>query len=110
MTLSRLSLAQFRSWPRLALDLDDRPLALFGPNGAGKTNILEALSMLLPGRGLRGAVPVAQARQGVEAGWRIRELDAPYAPRVGRSKVTGTIRGTRRAIQDMSRLLREAGR
>lgn len=74
MTLSRLSLAQFRSWPRLALDLDDRPLALFGPNGAGKTNILEALSMLSPGRGLRGAVPADQARQGVEAGWRIRAL------------------------------------
>lgn len=72
MTLSRLSLAQFRSWNRLDLDLDDRPLAIFGPNGSGKTNILEAVSMLAPGRGLRGAPAPEQARQGMDAGWRIR--------------------------------------
>ena len=74
MTLTRLSLAQFRSWPRLDLGFDDQPLAIFGPNGAGKTNILEALSMLSPGRGLRGAAPAEQARQGVGAGWRIRAV------------------------------------
>lgn len=72
MTLQTLTLAQFRSWPRLALDLDHRPLAIFGPNGAGKTNILEAVSMLAPGRGLRGAAPPDQARRGLDAGWRIR--------------------------------------
>lgn len=72
MTLAHLTLAQFRSWPRLALDLDHRPVAIFGANGSGKTNILEALSMLAPGRGLRGAAPGDQARQGVDAGWRIR--------------------------------------
>lgn len=72
MILSRLSLAQFRSWPRLDLDLDARPVAVFGPNGSGKTNILEAISMLAPGRGLRGAMAAEQARQGIGAGWRIR--------------------------------------
>ena len=72
MTLARLELAQFRSWPRLALELDARPLAIFGANGAGKTNILEALSMLAPGRGLRSAAPSDQARKGPDAGWRIR--------------------------------------
>lgn len=72
MTLHSLTLAQFRSWPRLSLDLDARPLAIFGPNGAGKTNILEAVSMLAPGRGLRGAAPPDQARRGPDAGWRIR--------------------------------------
>ncbi|MFV0300731.1 MAG: AAA family ATPase, partial [Paracoccus sp. (in: a-proteobacteria)] len=72
MTLTRLGLAQFRSWPRLTLELDRRPVAIFGANGSGKTNILEALSMLAPGRGLRGANPGDQARRGVEAGWRIR--------------------------------------
>ena len=71
MTLSRLSLAQFRSWPRLDLDLDARPVAIFGPNGSGKTNILEAVSMLAPGRGLRGSAAPEQARQGKDAGWRI---------------------------------------
>ncbi|MDO5704776.1 MAG: AAA family ATPase, partial [Paracoccus sp. (in: a-proteobacteria)] len=72
MILSQISLAQFRSWPRLTVDFDGRPLAIFGPNGSGKTNILEALSMLAPGRGLRGAPAPEQARQGAEAGWRIR--------------------------------------
>ncbi|WEF24395.1 DNA replication/repair protein RecF [Paracoccus sp. S3-43] len=72
MTLRHLSLAQFRSWSRLDLDLDRRPLAIFGPNGSGKTNILEAASMLAPGRGLRAAPAPDQARQGRDAGWRIR--------------------------------------
>jgi DNA replication and repair protein RecF len=72
VTLRRLSLAQFRSWPKLKLDFDSRPLAIFGPNGSGKTNILEAVSMLAPGRGLRGAAAPEQARQGRDAGWRIR--------------------------------------
>ncbi|AUH33408.1 DNA replication/repair protein RecF [Paracoccus tegillarcae] len=72
MTLSHLALAQFRSWPRLALDLDERPVAIYGANGSGKTNILEAVSMLSPGRGLRGVAAADQARKGVEAGWRIR--------------------------------------
>lgn len=72
MTLTALRLAQFRSWPRLDLALDARPLAIHGPNGSGKTNILEALSMLAPGRGLRAAAAVDQARQGPDAGWRIR--------------------------------------
>ncbi|MBK4214397.1 DNA replication/repair protein RecF [Paracoccus caeni] len=74
--LSHLSLAQFRSWPRLDLSVDTRPLAIYGPNGSGKTNILEAASMLAPGRGLRGAAAPDQARQGRDAGWRIRaEVD-----------------------------------
>lgn len=72
MTLTGISLAQFRSWSRLPLDLDPRPLAIYGPNGSGKTNILEAVSMLAPGRGLRSAAPAEQARQGPDSGWRIR--------------------------------------
>ncbi|TJZ92254.1 DNA replication/repair protein RecF [Paracoccus gahaiensis] len=72
MTLTALRLSQFRSWPRLDLDLDARPLAIWGPNGSGKTNILEAVSMLAPGRGLRSVAAPDQARQGVEAGWRLR--------------------------------------
>lgn len=71
MTLSHLHLTQFRSWARLELHPDPRPLAIFGPNGAGKTNILEAISMLAPGRGMRGAPPTDQARRGPDVGWRI---------------------------------------
>jgi hypothetical protein len=39
-------------------------------------------------------------------GWRIAEVPVPYRPRAGRSKVTGTIRGTLQAISDMSRVLK----
>ena len=52
--LSRLVVTHFRSYERAALALDGRPVVLTGPNGAGKTNLLEAISLLSPGRGLRG--------------------------------------------------------
>ena len=53
--LSRLTLTDFRSYARADLVLDGRPVYLVGPNGAGKTNLLEAVSLFTPGRGLRGA-------------------------------------------------------
>ncbi|MBP7816364.1 MAG: DNA replication/repair protein RecF [Phenylobacterium sp.] len=53
--LTRLTLTDFRSYGRAELPLDGRPVYLIGPNGAGKTNLLEAISLLTPGRGLRGA-------------------------------------------------------
>ncbi len=53
--LTRLTLTDFRSYAGAALELDGRPVWLAGPNGAGKTNLLEAVSFLIPGRGLRGA-------------------------------------------------------
>ncbi|MGQ0663422.1 MAG: DNA replication/repair protein RecF [Pseudomonadota bacterium] len=51
----RLDLTAFRCFGRLRLDLDPVSAVLTGPNGAGKTNLLEALSFLAPGRGLRRA-------------------------------------------------------
>ncbi|MTH65710.1 DNA replication/repair protein RecF [Paracoccus shanxieyensis] len=78
MTLSHLHLAQFRSWARLDIALDPRPVAIHGPNGAGKTNILEAISMLAPGRGMRGAAPGDQARKGPDVGWQIRATIAEH--------------------------------
>lgn len=59
--LTHLTLTDFRSYDRAALALDGRAVWLAGPNGAGKTNLLEAVSLLTPGRGLRGA---AQAEFG----------------------------------------------
>jgi DNA replication and repair protein RecF len=53
--VARLALTDFRSYARLRLEPGPRPVVLIGPNGAGKTNLLEALSFLAPGRGLRGA-------------------------------------------------------
>ncbi|SIQ03797.1 DNA replication and repair protein RecF [Paracoccus thiocyanatus] len=81
MTLTRLHLTQFRSWARLEIQADRRPVAIHGPNGAGKTNILEAVSMLSPGRGMRGAAPGDQARKGPGVGWQI-------AARIGDHQVT----------------------
>ena len=53
--LTRLTLTDFRSYATAELALDGRPVWLAGPNGAGKTNLLEAVSFLIPGRGLRGS-------------------------------------------------------
>jgi DNA replication and repair protein RecF len=53
--LTRLALENFRNYPSLQLRLDGRHVCLHGANGSGKTNLMEAVSMLSPGRGLRGA-------------------------------------------------------
>ncbi len=52
--LTTVSLTDFRSYERASLQTGGRSAFLFGPNGAGKTNLLEAVSLLAPGRGLRG--------------------------------------------------------
>ena len=53
--ITDLRLFRFRCYHDISLKLDNRAVVLTGPNGAGKTNILEALSFLSPGRGLRQA-------------------------------------------------------
>lgn len=72
LAVRRLTLTRFRSYGGLRLDLDSRPVALSGPNGAGKTNLLEAVSFLTPGRGLRNArlLDVQQINAGAE-GWAV---------------------------------------
>ena len=55
MTISRLTLQNFRNYPQLRLEAAPGFVVLSGENGAGKTNILEAVSLLAPGRGLRRA-------------------------------------------------------
>jgi DNA replication and repair protein RecF len=57
--IRRLTLTDFRSYERASLSLQGGAVYLYGPNGAGKTNILEAVSLLSPGRGLRQA-PIAE--------------------------------------------------
>ena len=68
LAVRRLSLSDFRCYESLRLETDPRPVVLHGPNGAGKTNLLEALSFLVPGRGLRRASLGDIARHGLEAG------------------------------------------
>jgi len=55
LSVARLSLTNFRCYAQLRLEVGPGPIVLTGPNGAGKTNLLEALSFLSPGRGLRRA-------------------------------------------------------
>ena len=54
----------------------------------------------------RSGWPLEMVLRAAEAGWRIEEVPVTYRPRVGRSKVTGTVRGTTRAVLDMARMLR----
>lgn len=72
LAVTRLSVSDFRCYPALRLQVAARPVVLTGPNGAGKTNILEALSFLAPGRGLRRARLADVARKdGAEPGWAV---------------------------------------
>ena len=72
--LERLMLSDFRSFASADLRFDDGPVVLIGPNGGGKTNILEAVSLLTPGRGLLGAKLGEMTRRGTNSprwGWAI---------------------------------------
>jgi DNA replication and repair protein RecF len=69
--VTRLTLTDFRCYARLRVDFGREPVVLTGPNGAGKTNVLEALSFLTPGKGLRRAKLVEPDRHvGAEAAGR----------------------------------------
>lgn len=72
-----------------------------GPMRAARREGLLALGL----EDRRSGYPLELVLRANAAGWRIAEVDTPYSPRVGRSKVTGTLRGTVVAITDMSRLL-----
>ncbi|NHT74766.1 DNA replication/repair protein RecF [Rhizobiaceae bacterium CRRU44] len=71
VSLSRLKLGDFRNYAVLSLDLDARHVVLTGENGAGKTNLMEAVSFLSPGRGLRRAAYADVPRVGADAGFSI---------------------------------------
>src|SRR5919206_2550962 len=89
--LTALKLWNFRNYEALRLDLDERPVVLFGPNGAGKTNLLEAVSFLAPGRGLRRAMLAEAARAGSDGAWAVA---AEIVGRLGPATIgTGIVRG-----------------
>ena len=71
MVLSRLSLNDFRNHAALEIRPNAQFIALHGSNGAGKTNILEAVSLLVPGRGLRRAAMSDMVRAGGGGGFAI---------------------------------------
>ncbi len=76
-----------------------------GPMRAARRTELVALDV----RDRRFGWPLEQVLRAAAAGWRIVEVPVAYRPRTGRSKVTGTVRGTVRAVRDMSVVLRDLG-
>ena len=67
----RLTVTEFRSYAFARLELSAMPVVLAGPNGAGKTNLLEAVSLLVPGRGLRRARLTELPRRSSNGPWGI---------------------------------------
>ena len=72
--VAELGLSRFRSHRAVRLRLDPRPVAIYGPNGAGKTNLIEAVSLLSPGRGLRRAAAGDLLRRPGAVGWKVSAL------------------------------------
>ena len=78
LAVRRLALVDFRGYAQARLETDRRPVVLTGPNGAGKTNLLEAISFLAPGRGLRRARLGEIDRIGGAGPWSVAaRLEAP---------------------------------
>jgi DNA replication and repair protein RecF len=96
--VSRLTLTDFRSYASATIEPGPGFVLLFGENGAGKTNLLEAVSILTPGRGLRGAALSEMARQGGNGSWavaaKLRDVDVgtgtlPPAPERRQVRING---------------------
>ncbi|RED46231.1 DNA replication/repair protein RecF [Aestuariispira insulae] len=71
LAVQKLTLSNFRNYVSARLDVDQGPVLLTGENGAGKTNLLEAVSMLAPGRGLRTAKTREMDRAGGDSPWAV---------------------------------------
>ena len=85
LACSRLTLTDFRCYDHVRLEPGAHPVVLTGANGAGKTNVLEALSFLIPGSGLRRAklMDVGRRDPGADAGrpWAVAaEIEGGLAP------------------------------
>ncbi|MGN6848688.1 MAG: DNA replication/repair protein RecF [Sphingomicrobium sp.] len=93
MPVSRLTLTDFRSYGSATIEPRPRFVLLFGENGAGKTNLLEAVSMLAPGRGLRGVALSDMARQGGSGGWAVAAQLLPL-PNKGGDQGVGVLDGS----------------
>src|SRR3954471_9425078 len=102
-----------RAWPPharaanalLAFELRRRtgcPLHDLGPMRAARREALLALGI----RDRRFGWPLEMVLRAAAAGWTVREVPVAYRPRAGRSKVTGTLRGTARAVRDMAAALK----
>ena len=99
LAVTKLILSHFRSHRRNDLYVEKKMIAVWGPNGAGKTNILEAVSLLSPGRGLRGAAAGDFTRQPENIGWKLTStLDTPSG--VHEVVTSGEPEGSRKVMID----------
>ena len=71
MHIHQLTLSHFRSHKHTQVQAENSPIAIFGRNGAGKTNIIEAISLLSPGRGLRRASTAELSKSPDNIGWKL---------------------------------------
>jgi DNA replication and repair protein RecF len=98
--LVELRLTRFRSHTASTLELQAKPVVLFGPNGAGKTNILDAISLLAPGRGLRRAPYLQAVQRGCDEPWaifaKLQHPDGQFDLGTGLEITTG---GSRRLVR-----------
>ncbi len=86
--ITALTLTDFRSYASASLPIAAGTVVLHGPNGAGKTNLLEALSLFTPGKGLRGAsAPEMGRREPGEAGGRAWAVAAALTDGDGETKL-----------------------
>jgi len=76
--IRRLTLSKFRSYRAASLTVDAQLAVLVGPNGAGKTNLIEAISFLAPGRGLRRATLDDVAFTEGNGAWAVEMVMAIY--------------------------------
>lgn len=74
LALTELTLSHFRSHKLARISCGPLPVAIYGPNGAGKTNILEAVSLFSPGRGMRRASAEDMTRRPEALGWKVSGL------------------------------------
>lgn len=99
--VERLTLANYRNYSALTLEAGPEPVVLFGANGSGKTNLLEAVSLLAPGQGLRRAAFPDVANAAGDGGWSItaRVHTALGAVDIGTGSKTGDEERTGRLVR-----------
>jgi DNA replication and repair protein RecF len=94
--VERIALTNFRNYAAITIEAGPGPVVLTGANGAGKTNILEAVSLLAAGQGLRRAVYSELARAGGDGSWavaaRVHGLDGPIDIGTGTHPQSGAAR------------------
>jgi len=102
--ITTLTLTDFRSYASATLPVGSGPVVLHGPNGAGKTNLLEALSLFTPGKGLRGATAQEMGRrepgEAVGRAWAVAlTLDAGDGDEIRLGTGTQTAGASRRIVR-----------